>query len=72
MKKPYSLKARVILINNTFLKVSLYKNMFFVKVRLSEDTVVFDIHCITQYYAKQGIFWKPGKTSKFRPIHSTI
>ena len=29
------------------------------------------IHCITQYYAQQGIFWKPGKTSKFRPIHST-
>ena len=24
-----------------------------------------DIHCITQYYAQQGIFWKPGKTSKF-------
>ena len=31
-----------------------------------------DIHCITQYYAQQGIFWKPGKTSNFRPIHSTI
>ena len=30
------------------------------------------IHCITQYYAKQGIFWKPGKTSKFRPIQFTI
>ena len=31
----------------------------------------YDVHCITQYYAQQGIFWKPGKTSKFRPIHST-
>ena len=30
------------------------------------------IHCITQYYANQGIFRKPGKTSKYRPIHSTI
>ena len=24
------------------------------------------------YYAQQEISWKPGKTSKFRPIHSTI
>jgi hypothetical protein len=30
-----------------------------------------DLHCITQYYAYQGIFWKPEKTSKFQPIHST-
>ena len=30
------------------------------------------IHCITQYYAYQGIFWKPEKTSKFQPIHSTM
>ena len=26
------------------------------------------LHCITQYYAYQGIFWKPGKTSKFEII----
>ena len=30
------------------------------------------IHCITLYYAYQEISWKPGKTSKFQPIHSTI
>ena len=30
------------------------------------------VHCITQYYAYQGIFWKPEKTSKFQPIHSTM
>ena len=30
------------------------------------------IHCITLYYAHQEISWKPGKTSKFRLIHSTI
>ena len=30
------------------------------------------VHCITFYYAWQEICWKPGKTSKFRPIHSTI
>jgi hypothetical protein len=30
------------------------------------------VHSITQYYALQGFFWKPGKTSKFWPIHSTI
>ena len=28
------------------------------------------IHCITQYYAYQGIFWKPEKTSKFQPIQN--
>ena len=31
-----------------------------------------ELHCITQYYTHQGIFRKPGKTSKFWPIHSTI
>ena len=31
-----------------------------------------NIHCITQYYAYQGIFWKPGKISKFQLIRSTI
>ena len=30
------------------------------------------VHCITFYYAYQGICWKPGKTSKFWPIQSTI
>ena len=30
------------------------------------------LHCITLYYAQQKISWKPGKTSKFGPIHSTI
>ena len=30
------------------------------------------VHCITLYYAYQEISWKPGKMSKFRPIHSTI
>ena len=30
------------------------------------------IHCVTLYYAYQEISWKPGKTSKFGPIHSTI
>ena len=30
------------------------------------------LHCITQYYAYQGIFWKQEKTSKFQPIHSTM
>ena len=30
------------------------------------------VHCITLYYAHQEISWKPGKTSKFRLIHSTI
>ena len=30
------------------------------------------VHCITLYYAQQEISWKPGKTSKFRPLHSTI
>ena len=28
--------------------------------------------CITVYYAYQEISWKPGKMSKFRPIHYTI
>ena len=28
------------------------------------------IHCITDYYAQQGICWKQGKTSKLSPIHS--
>ena len=30
------------------------------------------IHCITFYYAYQENCWKPGKTSKLRPIQSTI
>ena len=30
------------------------------------------LHCITIYYAQQEISWKPGKTSKFGPIQSTI
>ena len=30
------------------------------------------IQCITLYNAYQDISWKPGKMSKFRPIHSTI
>ena len=30
------------------------------------------LHCITLYYAQQEISWKPRKTSKFQPIHSTI
>ena len=31
-----------------------------------------NIHCITLFHAQHGICWKPGKTSKCRPIHSTI
>jgi hypothetical protein len=34
--------------------------------------VIIVVHCITLYYAHQEISWKPGKTSKFRPIYSTI
>ena len=30
------------------------------------------LHCITFYYAYQENCWKPGKTSKLRPIQSTI
>ena len=36
------------------------------------NSFILVLHCITLYYAQQGIFWKQGKTSKFRPIHSTI
>ena len=37
-----------------------------------KSPLFLNIHCITLYYAQQEISWKPGKTSKFRPIHSTI
>ena len=47
-------------------------NIFGLPTHLLYLNVVYELHCITQYYAYQGIFWKPGKTSKFQPIHFTI
>ena len=40
--------------------------------KLSWCVQTFLLHCITFYYAQREISWRPGKTSKFRPIHSTI
>ena len=62
MKKPYSLKARVILINNTFLKVSLYKNMFFVKVRFCQN-IHTDVFVITPN--RQTFFFSETKDLNF-------
>ena len=36
-------------------------NVFYVSAK---ELSLQILHCITQYYAYQGIFWKPGKTSK--------
>ena len=38
----------------------------------SVSNLAIQVHCITLYYAYQEISWKPGKMSKFQPIHSTI
>ena len=40
-------------------------NVFYVSAK---ELSLQILHCITQYYAYQGIFWKPGKTSKFEII----
>ena len=44
-------------------------NVFYVSAK---ELSLQILHCITQYYAYQGIFWKPEKTSKFQSIHSTM
>ena len=37
------------------------------KRQISIIIIIIYLHCITQYYAQQGVFWKPGKTSNFDP-----